>query len=248
MTEPEKPAVPRVSPVVFGAVVVAVVAVAVAWKASNPSGSEGKTSPPAVGAGPVSVSPGPTTRGPSAPVDPMTSGLDALYTKRDPVLAAARFREVLAQNPEHYGATYQLATALEQAGDPRGARPLWAKMVTMAEGIADAKTAEHARAREAAIDEKLRPASPEDPEVAMRLGLEALYTKKDAEAAVVHFRAVLARSPEHYGATYQLAAALDQARKPAEARPLWTKMLGLAERIGDSKTAEVARARLAKKP
>ncbi|MDC0741774.1 tetratricopeptide repeat protein [Polyangium mundeleinium] len=230
----------------LGAVVVAALAIVIAWKASSPipAGKPG-------GAGPLAVPPNPRaapTRSLGAQPDPMTLGLAALYTQNDPVLAAARFREVLAQNPDHYGATYQLATALEQAGDPRSARPLWVKMATMADGIGDMKTAEHARARVAAIDERVRAATMNDPEVSMRLGLEALYQKKEPEAAAAHFRAVLAHHPEHYGATFQLATALDQLGRPAEARPLWTKMLGMAEGIGDTKTAEAARARLAQKP
>ena len=48
--------------------------------------------------------------------------------------------------------------------------------------------------------------------------------------------------------TFQLASALDQAKKPAEARPYWEKALKLAEAAKDAKTAEAARARLAQRP
>ena len=44
--------------------------------------------------------------------------LEALREKRDPAAAAALFREVLAHNPEHYGATFQLATAFDHADEP----------------------------------------------------------------------------------------------------------------------------------
>ncbi len=184
-----------------------------------------------------------------AQADPMTLGLDALYTKRDPAAAAARFREVLAQNPEHYGATFQLATALDQAGDLRAAQPVWQKMLAMAEATQDGKTADTARARLAEIDKVLGAPAANDPDAeAMRDAVSTLYTKRDPAAAAVQLRKILARTPEHYGATFQLATALDQAGKPAEARPLWEKMLVLAEAAGDTKTAEAARARLAKKP
>ena len=228
----------------LAAAAVVVFAVFVAWKASTPAAKPGPMGATTVPAIPRPVAP----RAPSVVADPMTLGLEALYTRNDPVLAAARFREVLVQNPEHYGATYQLATALEQTGDPRGARPLWAKMSTMAEGIGDTKTADHARARVAAIDESLRKMTLADPTDSMQLGLDALYQRKNPDAAAAHFRAVLAHHPDHYGATYQLAAALDMAGRPAEARPLWTKMLGMAEGIGDTKTADAARTRLAQKP
>ena len=73
----------------------------------------------------------------------------------------------------------------------------------------------------------------ETPEVLMQAGLEALYTKGDAEAAA---------------ATFQLAMALDRAGKPAEARPLWEKALKMAEGYNDKATADAARARLTAKP
>jgi hypothetical protein len=51
----------------------------------------------------------------------------------------------------------------------------------------------------------------------------------------------------HYGATFQLARALDQAGKPAEARPWWEKVLTLADGYKDAATAGIARARLQRK-
>lgn len=82
----------------------------------------------------------------------------------------------------------------------------------------------------------------------MALGLVALHAKHDAAGAAALFRQVLARNPEHYGATFQLATALDQASRPAEARPLWAKVLKMAEAIKDESLAAAARARLAKSP
>jgi Tfp pilus assembly protein PilF len=76
----------------------------------------------------------------------MAAGLDFLG-KGDPVAAAAKFREVLAVNPTHYGAHYQLAVALDRAGRRSDARPLWEKVLRMAEGYHDLATARAARAR-----------------------------------------------------------------------------------------------------
>jgi tetratricopeptide (TPR) repeat protein len=181
--------------------------------------------------------------------DPMTLGLDALYTKHDPAAAAARFREVLAKNPQHYGATFQLAIALDQAEKPAESRPVWAKMLTMAEAINDTATADRARARLAAIDRlPVASASPDPDAESMRLGLEALHTKHDPAGAAVLFRKVLAHNPEHYGATFQLATALDQESRPAEARPFWTKVLKLADAVNDTTVAAIAHERLAKIP
>ena len=179
--------------------------------------------------------------------DPMKLGLEALYTKHDPAGAAARFREVLAQNPEHYGATFQLATALGQLDQPAEARPLWAKMLGMATAIKDTASADRARERLAEID-RLASASVDPDAETMRLGVDLLRVKHDPTAAAALFRKVLAHNPEHYGATFQLATALDEAKKPADARPLWIRVLTMANAVNDTALAATARARLAKVP
>ena len=171
----------------------------------------------------------------------MSAGVDALYAKNDAKTAIEKFHKVLDQNPVHYGATYQLATALDRAGKRDEARPYWEKMLTLAEASRDDKTIAIARAR---LGRPLL--KPE--ETGMKAGLDALYGQKDPVAAAVEFRRVLAANPDHYGATYQLATALDRSGKPAEARPLWEKVLAMAEGYKDAQTVATARARLAQKP
>ena len=111
----------------------------------------------------------------------------------------------------------------------------------MAQRYADMETADRARARLAALD------VPSD-EALMRHGLDALYTQHDPAAAAAEFRQVLAQNPTHYGATFQLATALDAAGKRAEARPLWKKMLDMSVVVNDIHTADTVRARLAHEP
>lgn len=171
----------------------------------------------------------------------MTKGLEALYVKSDPATAVEAFRKVLAKNPEHYGANFQLAVALDRAGKPAEALPQWEKSLAMAEAIKDEATADRARKRLG------RPA-PSPVDVAMKAGLDALYGRKDPAAAIVEFRKVLEMNPNHYGANFQLASALDQSGKPAEARPLWGKVARMAEGYKDQKTLDAARARLARTP
>ena len=77
----------------------------------------------------------------------MTAGLEALHARHDPETAIADFRKVLEHTPDHYGATFQLAAALEAAGRRDEARPLWEKMLEMAEASKDIDTADKARAR-----------------------------------------------------------------------------------------------------
>lgn len=171
----------------------------------------------------------------------MTRGVDALYTKSDPEAAARDFRKVLAKNPEHYGANYQLAVALDRAGKTAEARPLWEKALAMAEAIKDEQTAGAARKRLG-----LPGPAPED--LAMKAGLAALYDRKDAAAAIAEFQKVLQINPTHYGATFQIARALDQAGRPGEARPFWERSLRLAEGFKDAETAKLAAERLARRP
>jgi tetratricopeptide (TPR) repeat protein len=168
----------------------------------------------------------------------MRSGLDALYRTNDPVQAAQLFRQVLAKMPTHYGANYQLAVALDKAEQREQARVQWALVIQMAEAAHDAPTAE--AARKALRDDEMA--------ILMREGLDALYSRREPDEAADRFRKVLAILPTHYGATYQLAMALDASGKPAEARTFWERFLKMADAIGDTKTAETARERLKKKP
>jgi cytochrome c-type biogenesis protein CcmH/NrfG len=89
------------------------------------------------------------------------------------------------------------------------------------------------------------PAAAETDEALMKAGLDALYAQNDPEAAAVQFRQVLARNPTHYGATFQLAMALDRAGKPAEALPLWERVLRMASGYNDRATTATASVRLA---
>src|SRR4051795_11107612 len=71
-----------------------------------------------------------TTADPDTPQ--MAKGVDLLYKSADPIGAEAIFREVLAHNPAHYGAKYQLAVAVDRGGRPTEARPLWDAVLTSA--------------------------------------------------------------------------------------------------------------------
>jgi len=150
----------------------------------------------------------------------------------------------LERNPQHYGATFQLATALDRSGKPDEARPLWEKALKMAESFNDRETAGTVRARLAKPDIASEEAIQEG---IMKAGLDLLYTNHDPNAAAVQFRKVLERNSNHYGATFQLATALDRSGKPAEARSLWGKTLKMAEAADDKQTTARGRARLAGK-
>jgi hypothetical protein len=82
----------------------------------------------------------------------------------------------------------------------------------------------------------------------MKEGLDALYARNDAGSAEERFRAVLRLNPTHYGATYQLATALDRLNRRDEATPLWQAVLRMAESYADEETAGTARSRLGAQP
>lgn len=75
----------------------------------------------------------------------MTEGLRALYEQNDTAAAIAVFGELARRAPTHLGASYQLAAALDRAGRREDARPVWNRVVLLATGFGDEKTAEDAR-------------------------------------------------------------------------------------------------------
>lgn len=171
----------------------------------------------------------------------MKHGLQALYERKAPDAAVEDFRRALRASPDHYGATFQLARALDEAGKPEEARPVWVRMLSLAESAKDAGTVRTVR------DRLVRPdAVTED--TLMRLGLDALYRLGDPAGAAARFQEVLRRNPGHYGALFQLASALDRAGRRAEARPYWWKVLAIARSVQDESTARTASERLSATP
>lgn len=167
----------------------------------------------------------------------MARGTDMLYRLGDPIGAETLFREVLQHNPTHYGARYQLAVALDKSGKPTEARPVWDMVLKNAEAISDTGSARVARTRLAAPDT----ASQDGMMVA---GVDLLHRRNNPVAAAEQFRKVLERNPTHYGATYQLAVALDKAGQTAQAIPYWQKVVGMATTYKDEPTLATARQRL----
>lgn len=79
---------------------------------------------------------------------------------------------------------------------------------------------------------------------AMKAGLQAFYDQKNPRAAVALFGEALTNRPDHYGATFQLAKALDQAGDSTAAVPMWRRVLEMARTARDSTTAAIAAGRL----
>jgi tetratricopeptide (TPR) repeat protein len=169
----------------------------------------------------------------------MRAGLDALYTRRQPAEAAEDFKKALEATPDHYGATFQLAFALEQAGRKSEADVYWKKMAEMASAVRDTNTEQFARTH-------LGGGAPKGEDTLMREGLDSLYRGRDYAGAAALFKQVLATNPGHYGANFQLAYALELSGKRDEASLSWMKVLTMAQGIHDEGTARSAREHLAK--
>lgn len=167
----------------------------------------------------------------------MDRGLALLYQSNDPVAAQDVFRNVIQQNPTHYGAHYQLAVALDRGGQPAQARIAWEEMRKLAEAIRDTATLRTVQRRLASPDTA-------SPDAMMNLGLHYLYKQSDASSAAQQFRNVIAKVPTHYGATYQLAKSLDLMGQRDQATPYWRKVLGMATQYRDERTIQQARERL----
>lgn len=170
----------------------------------------------------------------------MQHGLDLVYKTNDPIDAIDTFRVVLKMNPTHYGAQFQLAKALDLSGRPTEARPVWNQVLTAAEAINDTATIATAKARLAQPDTVSQAGM-------MTIGLNLLYVKGNPAGAADEFKQVLAKNPNHYGAHFQIAKALDQAGKPDEAKPYWQQMLTMAQSIKDQPTIDAAKTRLQQK-
>jgi hypothetical protein len=77
----------------------------------------------------------------------MKAGLTALYERGDARQAVLRFQDVLARQPSHYGAGFQLAKALDALGQPAEAAVQWGKVLTAAQLIGDTATIRQVRGR-----------------------------------------------------------------------------------------------------
>lgn len=173
----------------------------------------------------------------SSEAELMAKGTQLLYQAGDPIGAEAAFREVLAKNPTHYGAHYQLAVSLDRGGRPADARMEWNEVLRMAESFNDSVSAQAARARLGSPDTASQSGL-------MARGIDLLYKQNNPAAAIEQFQAVLDRNRAHYGATYQMAVALDRANRPADAKQVWQRVLPMAIQYKDQRTIDTARARL----
>jgi lysophospholipase L1-like esterase len=104
--------------------------------------------------------------------------------------------------------------------------------------------AQEAWSEAAAAYDRALALDPADDEAAMLAGLAYHYRLRDDDRAIARYRAILARSPSHYGARYQLAVALLAHGETDAARAAWGEFVVLADAIGDRRAIEEAPAAL----
>ncbi|MFO0760034.1 MAG: tetratricopeptide repeat protein [Byssovorax sp.] len=166
------------------------------------------------------------------------------FLSQGPLADPARAEALRAKRDEKVGAEALVAEAkklLETEHEPIQAASALRRALALEPGHAEA-----ARLLAVALGQAgVAAAPPPDPDgETMKAGLAALYTSRDYPAAIAAFQQVLGRTPGHYGATYQLAVALDRAGKGEEAKAQWARVLKLGEQYADEKVIAEARARL----
>lgn len=143
---------------------------------------------------------------------------------------AVRFGPSIALSHYHLGLALEVDGSTKEAvAAYRRALDLDARLETARTALVRAEKAEAGRIEAATMAE----------------GMRLLDQAHDAAAAAAKFREVLAKAPDHYGATFQLGRALEADGKPDEARPVWERMLGLAEAAKDEATVALVKERLA---
>ncbi len=166
--------------------------------------------------------------------------------------ALDHFMAALALKPDHYGARYQSTRALEQLGHGDAAAAMLVYFSADADAVKDADGAALAAKRLAALTSGQKPWGVDPKELRRRMGsaadlmaagLEALHGRRAFVDAAVDFVQVLRLAPDHYGARYQLANALDHAGLGRAALAGWRRFVELA--TADSSSAQRAKPHIA---
>jgi tetratricopeptide (TPR) repeat protein len=150
--------------------------------------------------------------------------------------AVSNARQGVRLGPTLAPTHYHLGLALEGDGNTKEAAAAYRRALEVDPRLATARTA-------LARLEKTEAARVET--ATMAEGLRLLDEAGDPAGAAAKFREVLEKVPGHYGATFQLARALEAGGRREDARPLWEKMLALAEEAGDGATLALVREKLA---
>ncbi len=153
-------------------------------------------------------------------VQRMALGLYLLNKRRNYRPAIGAFLTVLAANPRHYGAMFQLAKGLEAHKRGDLALAVWTQVLALAKGAKDHRSMKYAQSR---IEELSKKHSAVDPN--MKLGLKLHYQDRKYLDACVAYALVLLSSPLHVGARFQLAKAAELARFPTVASAARRRLL-----------------------
>lgn len=167
----------------------------------------------------------------------MIQGLSMLHEHGDPEAAILHFSTILEDNPDHYGALYQIASAFERTQQLYLAHLTWVKFEPMARQSNDAPSLSHAQARIAALKERMA-----DLEDKMGTGVDLLHGQSRPADALPYFEDIRSAWPSHYGARYQHALALEQTGQHSAAENAWLLFLTSAEENKNREDIQAARA------
>jgi len=169
----------------------------------------------------------------------MNEGVALLYQMNRPHAALKKFSQVLSQNPNHYGAQYQRAKALDISGDIGGAISAWQAFEPTAQKTRDTEATAWAKKRITVLT-----ATEKNLATALERGVNHLHIEKKPSSAIPLFQKVLAQWPTHYGAAYQLALALEQDGQISPAQDAWKDVLKRATAIDEQPDMAAAQAAL----
>jgi cytochrome c-type biogenesis protein CcmH/NrfG len=111
-------------------------------------------------------------------------------------------------------------------------------------GLARTAEAEARWAEAGAAFDRIVALDPTDVSARIAAGVIHRLRLEDPGAAVVYFRDVLTREPDHYGARFQLALALFAAGDEVGARAEWRRFAALARTAGNASDLALAPAGL----
>jgi len=150
----------------------------------------------------------------------MNEGVELLYQQDDPEGALRAFDAVLERQPEHYGALYQRAKALDERRQLSLALEAWRRFEPRALAVGDTTYLQQARQRIVILDQWVSTLKAK-----MSQALVLLHNQGNPDASLPLLREVLDTWPTHYGARYQYAYALEEVDEVEQAREAWALFL-----------------------
>jgi hypothetical protein len=158
--------------------------------------------------------------------------------RNDARRAAVLWRRRASRYPADTAAWRMAAEALDASGQVDEGRRIWLKVRELALRSGDKTSMDAAHDRLDDPEEEIAEAG------WMNDALAALYQKNDPPTAVSLLKTILAQTPAHFGASFQLARALEAAGQKKEALEQWKHFRAMPETANDAPSAKMAEDRI----